>query len=83
MKNPDEVKFENDAIEIIRDSMVGLGCRVPKKLAQKWLLYNKTVTSGGIVYWLQIKDLGLGVCQVAKRPKQLGQTEVVKELVMS
>jgi hypothetical protein len=52
--------------------------RVPKACAQKWLLENKSVISKGTVHWLQIKDIGLGICEVALR-KDGKNTLVVKE----
>jgi hypothetical protein len=52
--------------------------RVPKAWAQKWLLENKSVISRGNVRWLQIKDIGLGICEVALRPTG-GNSFVVKE----
>ena len=52
--------------------------RVEKKTAARWLLENKCLIRGGNVRYLQIKDLGLGVCEVMLRPIGEVNTFVVK-----
>lgn len=52
--------------------------RVEKKVATRWMLGNKCVVKHGNVRYLQIKDLGLGVCEVALRPIGKVNTFVVK-----
>ena len=52
--------------------------RVEKKTATRWMLENKCVVKGGNPRYLQIKDLGLGVCEVMLRPFGKVNTLVVK-----
>ena len=54
--------------------------RVTKKLAQEWLLMNESIIFKGNVRYLQIKDIGLGICEVQLLPKKFKTTCVVKEL---
>lgn len=52
--------------------------RVEKKHAARWLLENKSVFHNGETRYLQIKDLGLGVCEVMLRGQGQPNTVVVK-----
>ena len=52
--------------------------RIEKKTATRWMLENKCVVRGGNVRYLQIKDLGLGVCEVMLRPIGKVNSFVVK-----
>ena len=54
--------------------------RVTKKLAQEWLLMNESIIFKGNVRYLQIKDIGLGICEVQLLPKRFKTTCVVKKL---
>jgi hypothetical protein len=53
--------------------------RSGKEVAKKWLLENKSIILGGNVWFLAIKDLGLGICEVRLRPASKRNTYVVKE----
>lgn len=52
--------------------------RIPKKVATQWLLENKTINIGATVYWLQIKDIGLSVCEITLAPCDVKETKVIK-----
>ena len=52
--------------------------RVEKKTATRWMLENKCVVKNGLLRYLQIKDLGLGVCEVMLRPFGKVNTFAVK-----
>ncbi len=70
---------EIDAIEFLRSEPVdGVGARVSKKIAKKWLLENKGIVCGGTVFFLKIKNLGMGVCNVTKAPLTVRETLMVK-----
>jgi hypothetical protein len=51
--------------------------RVHKKVATQWLLENKTITIGATVYWLEIKDIGLSVCEITLAPRDMKETKIV------
>jgi hypothetical protein len=70
---------EIEAFEFLRDDAVdGVGVRVNKKIAKKWLLENKAIVSGGTVFFLKIKNLGMGVCNVTKAPLTVRETLMIK-----
>lgn len=70
---------EIEAFEFLRgDAVDGVGVRVNKKIAKKWLLENKAIVSGGTVFFLKIKNLGMGVCKVTKAPWNIRETLMVK-----
>ena len=70
---------EIDAIELLRsDAVDGVGVRVNKKIAKKWLLENKGIICGGTVFYLKIKNLGMGVYNVTKAPLTVRETLMVK-----
>ena len=52
--------------------------RVHKKVATQWLIENKTFNVGGTVYWLEIKDIGLSVCEITLAPCNVKETKVKK-----
>lgn len=56
--------------------------RVVKKIAQEWLLMNQSVIFNGNVHYLQIKDLGLGICAVRLLPKRFKKTCLLKEFCL-
>jgi hypothetical protein len=70
---------EIEAFEFLRgDAVDGVGVRVNKKIAKKWLLENKAIVSGGTVFFLKIKNLGMGVCKVTKAPWNIRETLMMK-----
>ena len=70
---------EIDAIEFLRSEPVdGVGVRVSQKIAKKWLLENKGIVCGGTVFFLKIKNLGMGVCNVTKAPLTVRETLMIK-----
>jgi hypothetical protein len=70
---------EIEAFEFLRgDAVDGVGVRVNKKIAKKWLLENKAIVSDGTVFFLKIKNLGMGVCKVTKAPWNIRETLMVK-----
>lgn len=52
--------------------------RVPKKVATQWLLDDKNIIVSGTVYWLQIKDIGLSVCEITLAPCDVKETKMLK-----
>jgi hypothetical protein len=70
---------EIDAIEFLRcDPVDGVGVRVSKKIAKKWLLEDKSIVCGGYVFYLKIKNLGMGVYKVTKAPLTVSETLTIK-----
>jgi hypothetical protein len=70
---------EIDAFEFLRgDAVDGVGVRVSQKIAKKWLLENKAIVCGGNVFFLKIKNLGMGVCNVTKAPLTVRETLMIK-----
>jgi hypothetical protein len=70
---------EIEAFEFLREDAVdGVGVRVNAKVAKKWLLENKAIIAGGMVFFLKIKKLGMGVCKVTKAPLNVRETLLVK-----
>lgn len=55
--------------------------RIETKLAKKWLLANKSVITGATLRFFQIRNLGLGVWEVALLPKGYRGTLMVKKFV--
>lgn len=53
--------------------------RVDKKIAKKWLLEDKSIICGGVVFYLEIEDLGLGVCKVTRAPVTVRETKMVNK----
>ena len=62
------------------DSSVGR-VRVPVSFARKLLLENASVIARGSVYYLAIKNLGLGVCEIGIRPKGNVNTFLVESIL--
>jgi hypothetical protein len=52
--------------------------RVNKKVATQWLLEDKNVIVGGTAYWLQIKNIGLSVCEITLAPCDVKETKLIK-----
>lgn len=52
--------------------------RVPQKLARTLLLGNSSMISKGSIYYFQIRNLGLGVCEVCLAPLGAKETRMVK-----
>jgi hypothetical protein len=52
--------------------------KVNKKVAQEWLMYQETTVYQGVVYWLQIKPIGLGLYGVRRRAKEHKETILVE-----
>ncbi len=52
---------------------------VSKRVAQEWLMYQQTVTFQDTVYWLQILQIGLGLCEVRRRARENKKTILVKK----
>ena len=70
---------ELEAFEFLRgDAVDGMGVRVNKKIAKKWLLENKGIICGGTVFYLKIKNLGMGVYKVTKAPLTVRETLMIK-----
>ena len=60
------------------DAVQGVGVRVCKTLAQKWMFENKGLICGGTVFFLEICNLGLGIYLVKKAPLTVRATKMVK-----
>ena len=56
----------------------GVGVRVNKKIAKKWLLEDKSIVCDKYVFFLKIKNLGMGVYKVTKAPLTVYETLMVK-----
>jgi hypothetical protein len=70
---------EIEAFEFLRgDAVDGVGVRVNKKIAKKWLLEDKSIVCGGYVFYLKIKNLGMGIYKVTKAPLTVRETLMVK-----
>ena len=70
---------EIEAFEFLRgDAVDGVGVRVNKKIAKKWLLENKAIIADGKVFFFKIKNLGMGVCKITKAPLNVRETLLVK-----
>ena len=53
--------------------------RVPREIAKNWLLKDKSIIRRGNVRYLQIKDIGLGICEVKLRKDSYKSTVCVTE----
>jgi hypothetical protein len=62
----------------LQDVVDGIGVRVSSKLARKWLHENKAIICGGNVFYLKIKNLGMGVCKIIKADLKIRETLMVK-----
>ena len=72
----------NNAILKLRNLPVGCPIRVDKAIAKEWLLKNNPLDCGpGTQFYLQIRDIGLGVCEVIKSPIRFRNNVVVKTFV--
>lgn len=72
--------MENE-IEIFKtlfESPVDVAIRIPKKIAAKWLLENKSIITCGNVFYFKIVDIGLGVCKISKAPLGCRETYLQK-----
>ena len=70
---------ELEAFEFLRgDAVDGVGVRVNAKIAKKWLLENKAIIAGGMVFFLKIKKLGMGIYKVTKSPLNIRETLMVR-----
>ena len=70
---------EIEAFEFLRgDAVDGVGVRVSKKIAKKWLLEDKSIVCDKYVFFLKIKNLGMGVYKVTKAPLTVYETLMVK-----
>lgn len=52
----------------------GVGVRISRTLARKWLMDNHSLICNGQVFHLEISHLGLGVCKVVKAPAHVKET---------
>jgi hypothetical protein len=55
-----------EAIDYIRSKPVGHTIRITKKIAKQLLMENRNVVYNGRVYYLGIRDIGLGLCEIWK-----------------
>lgn len=70
---------ELEALDFLRGEPVrGVGVRVEKRIAKKWLLENRSRICGGSVFFFEIKKVGLGVYKVVKAPNDVRETKLVK-----
>jgi hypothetical protein len=63
---------------IFGDAVDGVGVRVPTWIAKKWLGNNESMICGGHVFYLKIKNLGLGIYKVTKAPLTVRETAMVR-----
>lgn len=75
----DLLKEEARAHQILLDEPVrGVGVRISRTLARKWLMDNHSIICPGQVFHqtfhLEISHLGLGVCKVVKAPVHVKET---------
>ena len=82
-RQEEKIYDEAFAWKQVLGSPVGWGIRVQMWIAKKWLLENRSIISDATVFHLQIKNLGLGVCEVAKAPLRICSTRMVKEFLNS
>ena len=57
---------------------VGVYTRTTKKIGQYLLLENEGIIAGGNVHFFTIKNVGLGIIQVAKAPLNIRDNVMVK-----
>lgn len=55
-----------ETIDCIRPQPVGHAIRITKKIAKQLLMENRNVMYDGRVYYLGIREIGLGLCEVWK-----------------
>jgi len=79
MKNNNDVNEEHSFLVKLQHSLIDDSIRVEKKWAKKWLLEDKIIIDGGLVFHLKIKDIGLGICEVSKAPLSFVKTFVSKK----
>lgn len=73
------IETENDALDALRpDAVQGVGIRIPKVLATKWMAENRSLISDGCVFFLEICYLGVGVYHARKAPLNVRGTKIVK-----
>lgn len=73
----EEIEYSTDLIH--SKGLHIKGIRVPIWVAKEWLLANKSFIQDGNVKYLQIKNLGLGVCEIRTRPVGCRNTYMVNE----
>jgi len=56
----------DEFIDTIRNKPVGYAVRVEKKIAKQVLIENRNVVFNGRVYYLGIREIGLGLCEIWK-----------------
>ena len=71
----DLLKEEAYAHDILMGEPVrGVGVRISRTLARKWLMDNHSLICNGQVFHLEISHLGLGVCKAVKAPARVKET---------
>lgn len=63
---------------LMQDPVDGVGVRVTKGIAKKWLGENKSMICGGYVFHFKIKSLGLGVYKVTKAHSTIKETMMIR-----
>lgn len=78
MKRKVNSEYAGNLLEEIRGLPVGAPIRVERAIAKQWLLNNQSLTCGGNVFYLFIRDIGLGICEVEKANLSVRETKIKK-----
>lgn len=54
----------SETIDRLQKLPIGTPIRIEKKIAKQLLMENRNVHQNGRVYYLYLKEIGLGVCEV-------------------
>ena len=65
-------------LENLKGSPIGFPIRVDRTTAKNWLMENKSLICGGTIFYLLIKNLGMGVYSVEKAPLAQRDTKMSK-----
>jgi hypothetical protein len=63
---------------LLSDPVDGVGVRVGKNIAKKWMAQNKGIICGGLLFFLNIKSMGFGIYKITKAPLTQRETKIVK-----
>jgi hypothetical protein len=53
--------------------------RVPEEVAREMLLHNENVINTNVVYYFQIKQIGLGICAIRLLPHNIRLTILLNQ----
>lgn len=68
----------SEILEKLRGSPTEIPIRVERAVAKRFLMNNQSLTCGGTVFYLGVRNIGLGVCEVWKANHTQRNTILVK-----